>query len=59
MTVKKAERIEIINSGSTISGGITRILKDKETGVLYLYHNSGLTVLVDEHGKPVLDKEES
>ena len=38
------------------------ILKDKETGVLYLliegYQRAGITVLVDAEGKPLVDKGE-
>ncbi len=38
--------------------GCTEIWVDKETGVNYLYHQSGysggLTVLVDREGKPVI-----
>jgi len=42
-------------------GGL--ILVDKKTRVQYLYVNeayngSGITVIVDENGKPLLDKEE-
>ncbi len=37
-----------------------KILVDTETGVHYLYTNNGyaggLTVLLDEQGKPVIDK---
>ena len=37
-----------------------RILKDTETGVLYLYHawgyGGGLTPLLDHDGKPLIDK---
>lgn len=39
-------------------GGSIEIWVDKETGVNYLYHQSGysggLTVLVDAEGKPVI-----
>lgn len=42
--------------------GSTEIWVDKETGVNYLYHASGysggLTVLVDENGKPIVTKRE-
>lgn len=38
----------------------TEILVDRETGVHYVWHNSGnsggLTVLLDENGKPVIKK---
>ena len=42
--------------------GSTEIWVDQETGVNYLYHSSGysggLTVLVDENGKPIVTKVE-
>ena len=42
--------------------GSTEIWVDKQTGVNYLYHASGysggLTVLVDENGKPIVTKVE-
>ena len=42
--------------------GSTEIWVDRETGVNYLYHSSGysggLTVLVDENGKPIVTKVE-
>ena len=42
--------------------GATEIWVDKETGVNYLYHASGysggLTVLVDQDGKPIVTKNE-
>ena len=38
--------------------GTTEIWVDKETGVNYLFHSSGyasgLTVLLDKYGKPVI-----
>ncbi len=41
------------------SMGTMEIWVDKETGVNYLYRNGGgLTVLLDENGKPVIHKEE-
>ena len=42
--------------------GTTEIWVDRETGVNYLYHSSGysggLTVLVDQDGKPIVTKSE-
>jgi len=39
---------------------VSKVLRDNETGVLYLVHQEGygmgLTVLVDEEGKPMVDK---
>ena len=53
---KRFERIYKQDMGST------EIWVDKETGVNYLYHSSGysggLTVLVDENGKPIVTKVE-
>lgn len=44
-------------------GGAMEIWVDKETGVHYLYHSGGygggLTVLLDENGKPVISKKEA
>lgn len=41
-------------------GSETLILTDKETGVQYLYFRygagGGMTVLVDENGRPILNK---
>ena len=58
-TGKKGERFEVVYRESDV-GNITRVLKDKHTGVLYIYHSitkgGGLTVLVDENGKPLVDK---
>lgn len=43
--------------------GSMEIWIDKETGVHYLYHSGGygggLTVLLDENGKPVISKKEA
>ncbi|MFT3985967.1 MAG: DUF6440 family protein [Lachnospiraceae bacterium] len=39
-----------------------RILRDKETGILYLFHawgyGGGLTPLLDRDGKPLIDIKE-
>jgi len=39
---------------------VTTIIRDNETGVLYMSHQhaygSGLTVMVDEDGKPLIDE---
>ena len=51
----KDKRFEKIYSQSM---GTMEIWVDKETGVNYLYHQSGysggLTVLLDKNGKPVI-----
>ncbi|CAG9623028.1 DUF6440 family protein [Sutcliffiella rhizosphaerae] len=39
---------------------VSKIIRDNETGVLYLVHQEGygmgLTVMVDAEGKPIIDK---
>ncbi|MFD1412623.1 DUF6440 family protein [Oceanobacillus jeddahense] len=39
---------------------VTKVIRDNETGVLYMSHQegygSGLTVMVDQEGKPLVDK---
>lgn len=56
---KKEERFEKI-----YSQGVTNVIEiwvDKETGVNYIYRQSGysggMTVLLDSKGKPVITKE--
>jgi hypothetical protein len=55
--MKKDRRFEKIYSQNTMTG-TTTILVDKETGVNYLYHQSGysggLTPLLDSDGKVVI-----
>lgn len=40
---------------------VTKIIRDNETGVLYMSQQEGygvgLTVMVDQEGKPLVDKE--
>ena len=60
--MKKESRFEIIYSeGSSFTAAGTFILKDKETGVHYLFvksgYSGGLTPLLDQDGKPVVSKE--
>ena len=54
--MKKYERFEKVYSQGNL--GCIEILVDKETGVNYLYRQTGyaggLTVLLDENGKPVI-----
>lgn len=53
---KENERFERVYSQGAVN--VTEIWVDKETGVNYMYHASGyaggLTVLLDEEGKPVI-----
>ena len=48
------------SDSSYVIEGYTKIIIDKKTGVNYLFHGlgsaGGLTVLLDENGKPVIDK---
>ncbi|WP_375545678.1 DUF6440 family protein [Dietzia cinnamea] len=52
------KRFEIIMQDQSGGGSITRILRDKETKVCYVFHmqgvSSGLTLLVDADGKPAI-----
>ena len=54
--MKKYERFEKVYSQGRLD--YVEILVDKETGVNYLYRQAGyaggLTVLLDENGKPVI-----
>lgn len=40
---------------------VTKVIRDNETGVLYMVHQAGygmgLTVMVDQEGKPLVDKD--
>jgi hypothetical protein len=60
----KDKRFKIVYTQGTVSA--TMILVDTETGVNYLYHSEGysggMTVLLDQDGKPVVtpvEKEEA
>lgn len=52
------KRFEEVYKQGGVMGGL-RILRDNETGVQYLLHQegygAGMTVLVDQDGKPLLD----
>ncbi len=56
----KDKRFEVVfTDGSSLgSGGVRKILVDKETGVNYLFLNygysGGLTPLLDRDGKPIV-----
>jgi len=53
------KRFERIYTQGTLE--VMKIIRDNETGVLYMAHQqgygSGLTVMVDQNGKPLVDKE--
>ncbi len=55
----KNKRFEEVYKEGNLS--VSKIIRDNETGVLYLAHlegyGMGLTVMVDAEGKPILDKE--
>lgn len=55
--MSKDSRFETVYEQKTLTES-TRILRDRETGVCYLYQwagaGGGLTVLVDREGKPVV-----
>ena len=57
--VKKQRRFVISNKEGALEG--TMIITDSETGVQYLFASAGyaggLTLLVDQDGKPLLNKE--
>lgn len=54
------KRFDIAYEEGSIAVGTRMVLVDKETGVNYLFvqngYAGGLTVLVDENGKPVVTK---
>jgi len=60
--MSKLERFEVLlKEGSGLSEvGQIMILRDKETGVQYLWvksgYSGGLTVLLDADGKPLVDR---
>jgi len=59
---KEVNRFQIILEEKHDMMSSNRILRDNETGVLYLYHawgyGGGLTPLLDCDGKPVTDRKE-
>jgi len=60
MGKKKDKRFEVVLNESTKALTSTMILRDKQTGVHYLYvaagYGGGLTALLNENGNPVIDK---
>ncbi|MBB4825574.1 hypothetical protein HNO89_002810 [Sporosarcina luteola] len=53
-----SKRFEIIYNQGKLE--VFKIIRDNETGVLYMMNlagaGSGLTVMVDQEGKPLLDE---
>ncbi|MCL2736309.1 MAG: DUF6440 family protein [Propionibacteriaceae bacterium] len=54
---KKDQRFQTVHEDKSMEVS-TRVLRDRETGVLYLFrlegYAGGLTVLVDRDGKPLV-----
>jgi len=54
---KKDQRFQVIAKDKGGIDGGSEVLRDKQTGVLYLFHYAGyaggLTVLLDRDGKPL------
>ncbi len=54
----KDERFEIVYKQRVGFGSVVKVLRDKETGICYLYHmdgySGGLTALLDRNGNPVV-----
>ena len=54
--MEKQERFEVVYSQGKLN--YVEVLVDKETGVNYIFrqcgYGGGLTVLLDENGKPVI-----
>ena len=55
-TPKSEWRFQLVSDEGDLSRG-NQVLRDRETGVLYLFHYAGyaggLTVLMDKDGKPL------
>jgi len=56
---KKDNRFEIVKKENVSFGTGVQVLRDKQTGVHYLYcyagYGGGLTPLLDWEGKPITD----
>ncbi|MFT3952530.1 MAG: DUF6440 family protein [Oscillospiraceae bacterium] len=59
MSKKENNRFQIIFEETNSIASGSKVLKDKETDVLYFFHYSGyaggLTPLLDKDGKPLVD----
>jgi len=62
MGKKKEKRFEIVHNESTKALSGAMILRDKQTGVHYLYvasgYGGGLTALLDKDGTPIIDEKD-
>lgn len=60
---KENNRFQIVSEEKHDMLSSSRILRDKETGILYFYHawgyGGGLTPLLDRDGKTLTDKKEN
>ena len=58
--MRDQNRFDVVYEEGSVFSGSKLILVDRETGVNYLFIQSGnaggLTVLLDENGKPVVTK---
>ena len=56
---KEENRFEHLRQDHLFGSVLVDLIKDKETGVLYLSRSDGgFTVLVDRDGKPLIDSSE-
>lgn len=59
MATRKAKRFEVVHRESYAFASEAMVLRDKVTGICYLYihagYSGGLTPLLDSMGKPVVD----
>ncbi len=60
MSEKKESRFETVEKSKFLDDVNSRIIKDKVTGVHYLFvldgYGGGLTPLLDDNGKPIIAK---
>jgi hypothetical protein len=58
--MKKDKRFEVVQKEGSGFSGFTKILRDKQTGIHYLYYGigygAGLTPLLDVEGRPITDR---
>ena len=63
MSKKEDNRFQIVLNEKIDMASGSRILRDRETGALYLFHYAGyaggLTQLTDRDGRPLIDTREA
>jgi len=63
MGKKENNRFQVVLEETNAIASTSKILKDTETGVLYYFHFAGyaggLTPLLDQDGKPLIDKNDA